>query len=376
MKLYKYISIVALLLAGCLVSCSDDSDEFGNQLYNDDYKELNTTLIGVDGDVVVRSLSVAMAKTENEVVNVRYGVDPTLVDLYNSKFDDEALLLSEEYYEFPEDKVEIRPGGVKSNSVDITFKDISSMERESVYVLPVTIKHSDIKVLESKKTSYFVFKGGALINVVADMEDKNFMTPSWANSGVVSNLTQFTLEALINARSFETEITTIMGIEGYFLIRIGDAGFPSNQIQIATSGGNFPAGDSKKGLPTNQWVHIAVTYDASDNSVIIYVDGKKQSEGNVGRFSSVSLANNFHIGFSYNSGRELDGMFSECRIWNTIRTQEEIANNPYFVNPDSEGLVSYWRCNEGGGSEIKDHTANGNHAMAARDVKWVPVTLP
>ena len=60
------------------------------------------------------------------------------------------------------------------------------------------------------------------------------------------------MEALIRARNFDRKISTVMGIEGYFLIRIGDAGFPPNQIQIATSDGNFPNADSNKGTTYKQ----------------------------------------------------------------------------------------------------------------------------
>ena len=59
-----------------------------------------------------------------------------------------------------------------------------------------------------------------------------------------------------------------------------------------------------------------------------------------------------------------------------IRTQEEIANNFYEVDPESEGLVSYWKCDDGVGNEVKDHTSNENHLKSKTDVKWNSVSLP
>ena len=50
-------------------------------------------------------------------------------------------------------------------------------------------------------------------------------------------------------------------------MRIGDAGFPDNQIQIATGAGNFPDYDSNKGLQTKRWQHVAMTYNADTREV-------------------------------------------------------------------------------------------------------------
>lgn len=45
----------------------------------------------------------------------------------------------------------------------------------------------------------------------------------------LQDMTQFTMEALVNANSFTNEeISTIMGIEDNFLIRVGDNGHDKN----------------------------------------------------------------------------------------------------------------------------------------------------
>ena len=71
-------------------------------------------------------------------------------------------------------------------------------------------------------------------------------------------------------------LTSIMGIEGKFLLRIGDAGIPQNQLQVATSSGNVT--DESLAIPTNEWTHIAVTYDADAKTVIVYINGKNMLE--------------------------------------------------------------------------------------------------
>ena len=85
----------------------------------------------------------------------------------------------------------------------------------------------------------------------------------------------------------------------------------------------------------------------------------------------------FHIGYSYASGRELDGMISECRIWNLVRSPEEISLNQYEVDPASAGLIGYWKFDEGQGSTITDYTSYGNNGKAKdANLLWVPVSLP
>ena len=84
-------------------------------------------------------------------------------------------------------------------------------------------------------------------------------------------MTQFTMEALVNANSFTNEeISTIMGIEDNFLIRVGDNGHDKNQLNVGY--GTLVDGQETNArgsiyverplLNTGQWYHIAVTFDA------------------------------------------------------------------------------------------------------------------
>ena len=132
-----------------------------------------------------------------------------------------------------------------------------------------------------------------------------------------------------------------------------------------------------RGLPTNEWVHIALTFDALTYEYNIYVNGKVQSTGTHKNIGLVNLGvSGFYIGRSYDDNRSLDGNISECRIWNKIRTKDEIANNFYAVDPASEGLVAYWKFNEGAGSIVTDYSGNGNNAVANSTLKWTEVSLP
>lgn len=374
----KNIYLYSMLLSAILsVSCQNE-ESYDNKVFINNTAKVGELLIKGNTTEATRTIQVALAKPSEEDVTVNYNVDASLVKIYNKTYYNNAVILPAEHYKLNETEVTINAGSIKSKESTIEFSNLAKLSRDTIYVLPITIKSSNMDILKSANTYYFVLKGAALINVVANIE-KNYLTVNWKSPNVVNNLSQLTMETLIRVRDYDRLISTVMGIEGYFLVRLGDAGFPSNQIQIATNGGNFPSADSNKGLPTNEWVHIALTYDSSTGKIIVYVNGKVQSEGtiNIGKVNlGISGKDGFCIGRSYEDSRYLCGDIAECRIWNIVRTQEEIANNPYYIDPASSGLVAYWKFDDQSALTVKDHTANGNDAVAANTLSWTSVSLP
>lgn len=382
MKRYKIYLVSALILSAySLSSCQESAESFENKAYINASSKATTILVKGTATDDERTIEAALARPESRDITLTYKVAPNLLDQYNKSFYDHAVILPEGHYEIAEPNCVIKAGTVRSQGVKVHFTKINELDRDVVYVLPVTIADSSIGVLESSRTTYFVFKGAALINVVADMEANNLHIDKWSKPEVVNDMSELTIETLVRARNFDRLISTIMGIEGYFLIRVGDAGFPSNQIQIATTSGNFPSADSNKGLSMNEWNHVALTYNSVTGKIKVFVNGKLQSEA-VKSLGTISLGvdgkDGFYIGRSYEDGRFFAGEFAECRIWNRALTDEEINAPAHFyeVSPKADGLVAYWKCNEGVGSEIKDETGNGNNLMAKNPIKWTPVSLP
>ena len=89
----------------------------------------------------------------------------------------------------------------------------------------------------------------------------------------------------------------------------------------------------------------------------------------------------FYLGASYGGGRPLNGYVAECRVWTRALTEAEISNNMNYVNPESDGLLAYWRMNaweakDGGGNIVKDLTGHGYDAVGGSsnptmmDTKW------
>ncbi len=378
----QYSSLLALVLS--IGACqSDKVENFENKAYIPGTSMVTETVIKSNTNAPTKSFVVSLARPADKDYTIGYAVDAAQLATYNKEYRAEATLLPEENYTLPEDKtVKIEKGAVESAPISIDFKDLTSLNRDLVYVLPVSISSSAIELLTTAKTYYFVFKAGALINVVADIED-NYISVNWKDRTQVYNLPQITMEALIRVRNFDQDLSTVMGVEDHFLMRVGDAGFPKNQMQIAAKGDKFPAADASKALPLNKWTHVAVTYNSVTLETIVYVNGKEQSKGVMANIASyarqISLyggGHPFYIGKSWDDARDLNGEICEARVWKVVRTQEQIASSIYMVDPNTEGLLAYWKFDEGDGTLIKDHSPNGNDAVAAKPLKWTAVELP
>lgn len=375
----RYVS--ALFLAGmaCLLatSCQEDREDFDNKAFVSNSSLVETLLLMPGSYTQEAKIRTAIARPENRDVAIVYTAEPRLVEQYNLAYYDHAVALPAACYTIPEKRALVKAGGVEADDVTVVFDQLQVLNSDSVYVLPVTVSYSDVPVLESRRTTYFVFKGAALINTVANIS-KNKLKINFTDPAVLNGLEELTVEALVRVDKFGKLISTLMGIEGGFLLRFGDAGLADNQLQLATSSGNVT--DPAWTINTGEWTHVALTFEAATGEVSCYINGvKKGLSPKVGYRRAVNWGNaSFWIGYSYEDGRYLDGDIAECRVWNRILSAEEIAakNHFYTVSPDAEGLAAYWKFNEGSGSSVKDHTANGNNAVALSPLEWKSVELP
>lgn len=375
----KSIKIYMLcLLAGLLFSCGEDFEDFSNKAYLNVEAKHTNFLIKPGSSQYFTSLNVGIARPAPEDLEFTLKDDASLVATYNSIFKEEAIILPKDNYEIPVAKARIAKESVRSTLVDIEFSDIDQLDRNKVYVLPVTIASADnIKLLESGRTHYYIFKGGALINWAADIENNHFPI-KWGNSSLASSMKEVTVEGMLYLRQIEREgsdsnILTFFGVENTFLIRLGDT-FDAGQIMVVKGSGKYPSNaNDRVTAPVGRWFHLAVTY--SDSKVRIYLDGELQSTSDAAA-GNVNLSSSCYIGKSYNDNRWWPGMICETRVWNKARTQGEIKSSMYYVDPESEGLVAYWKFDEGNGNTITDHTENGSTITANSALKWTSVSLP
>lgn len=120
-------------------------------------------------------------------------------------------------------------------------------------------------------------------------------------------------------------------------------------------------------ISTGEWTHIAVAVDVSANSSSIYINGNLVSSTSLvnGTISSIYNSNNdFFVGARKADGSYvnfLDGLIDEVRVWNDIRTTQEVTDNMNLeLVGDEAGLVGYWKFND----NYDDETSNANDLTA------------
>ena len=373
---------LSITLGGC--QSNDESEQhYNNKLFIPASNFTKEILFKVGDANVETDISVAIAKPEGHDIKITIAAAPELLPTYKlAYYDEAAVLLPEEHYSMPQTITTIQSGSIASPKLPIEFINIGALDRNQVYVLPVTVKSAEgIEVLQSAKNYYYVFKGASLINVVCDINN-NRAYPDFNGDAKFNNLKQNTFEILFKANSFSRGISTLMGIEGQYLLRLGDSE-PSNQLQIA-SAKNVSSAELK--FESGVWYHLAVVFE--NGYVTVYVNGvKKMSGGNTGRVAINLGAKHtndeknercFWVGYSYDKNRYFDGVISEARIWNRALTAEEIqaTNHFYTVDPESAGLIAYWKFNEGVGQVVKDYSSSGYDLTIESDSKWESVSLP
>lgn len=115
---------------------------------------------------------------------------------------------------------------------------------------------------------------------------------------------------------------------------------------------------SSTSINDGSWHHIAVTRDTSSGRTTIYIDGHKDVEG---VFSADDLSNTLPLRIGTEdvapTARAFVGKIDELRLWNTVRSEQEIRSYmTKHLSGSEPGLVGYWRMDEGSGQTIFDAT--------------------
>lgn len=429
-------SLAYFLLAVLVpVSCTKTAEVYENQIYfsrtsGETVKELPVAL----HNEFKESLVAAVPLKTDQDVKFTLGIDTTLVEEFNAKYGESASLLPEEFYSFSETSLEIPAGNVSSATIGLDFENVLTLdvENDKTYVLPVVIAEANIPVIRSRAVKYYFFKAAGIINVVPDLDGMvdsqgnnvdygNYFTVKWAKPDVVQGLTAFTFEAYAYVeyssdglptyskspnRRTPDNMYSLMGAENGILVRrwgnienkkwnpfpaCGDDPDVRNALEIKNL---LKSGETREGLtlpdfPERKWTAFTLTYDQATGWVYAYYNQKLVHYENIGTCECKIFPGNldkdndlFHIGYSNSMIRWWPGCVSEVRIWNRALTAEEIAEplHPYYIDTDdkdaSDGLVAYWKLDEGTGMTAIDHSGNGNNGTAYKVVNWKKVKLP
>lgn len=431
----KRYLITFFVLLGALTACERydaDDHKFGNVVYLNVSQTSPVQLATFSNNRPTYdcTLQAALTYPAAQDVQVSLAVDPSLVAAYNARYGTAWPMLDEKYYTLSAPETTIAAGRTVSDVVTLQLRGLmgegeeqtGALPLDETFLVPVRISGASMDVLRGSDVAYYVVKRSSAITVAAQLGEGNWINfPTLdkygANSSAWNGLTAMTYEALIYIDEFATtdaeglpvNISSVLGVEQYLLLRIGDTNFERQQLQFDGSGsgsqfGKFPGKDATKNLEAGRWYHVACTYDQAARTVRIYVDGKIQSEqtgvgiatqsednrinlamralydyylnnpteDNEKKYGGFVDAYQFFIGKSYDEKRPLNGKIAEARVWSVARTPEQIWENMYNVeNPaDDPTLLGYWKFNEGAGNTVRDYSMYGNDGVAESDITW------
>lgn len=126
MKLKNLYLVSMALLAGALASCSDDVENFDNQLYINASVKTSTVLLKSTVPTTEGQFQLSMAKPVEHDITATLKVDASLVSVYNEAYYDNAEMLPEGHYALENEQVAIPAGTILSDVVSVKFSKLTS----------------------------------------------------------------------------------------------------------------------------------------------------------------------------------------------------------------------------------------------------------
>lgn len=139
----------------------------------------------------------------------------------------------------------------------------------------------------------------------------------------------------------------------------------------------------------NQWVHYNFIFDRTNDKLLVYINGKKQSsELDISTITdSIDNTRPLTIGTMY--GWQTDGLMDEIKIYPYARSAEQIyadyiagaskvGSKAVFghkvetapMTPLPSKLIAHWRFNEGSGTSANDSSGQDNHGTIISNASW------
>lgn len=165
-------------------------------------------------------------------------------------------------------------------------------------------------------------------------------------SGVLNNSDFLTVEAWIKVPNVVGVKTIVGNHVGWgatqFNLRV-----VNNTLNAFLGDGYYVVTSAAGAIVANTWTHVSMVYN--DTALTIYVNGIEVGSTFVP--SGYALANTSpqtFIGNSVFGGEIFGGDIDDVRIWNTVRTKEQINGSKYCELQGTEpGLLAYYKFNQG-----------------------------
>jgi hypothetical protein len=260
--------------------------------------------------------------------------------------------------------VTIQQGEALSSSAQVKVVSTDGFVEGATYVIPVTIREvtgEGGEIIESSRTIFLQIS--RIISFYSLENNQNASSNYIFPDDKMVNLTNYTIEFKVYSYNFGNvgNIKRVLAIEGKNeeeanMFRFGENGSAGGDIlQWVLPGGRC---FSNTHFKTNRWYLVSCTYDGS--TFKMFVDGVEDAQAS--GTGKATPFQRFELGMSwgnYRNSQFFQGRLCEVRVWNRALTASEIAMGFAGVNAQSDGLVAYWKMNEGEGHIFHDATGHG-----------------
>ncbi|MGM9753561.1 MAG: BT_3987 domain-containing protein [Candidatus Cryptobacteroides sp.] len=361
-----------IIAAFAFTACNDALNPvLQNAFYISEASQTNVAkriLNEVDGTVV--SATVRCASLLEEDVDVTITLSQEVLDEYNRRNGTSLVMLPEGSHDFVEQTLTVKAGQSQAPRLNISVKPYTAEMLASgfKYALPLSIsKVSDgTPCLEVKKSMIYVFDqviitNGFQINAASGAE-KVLNNPFAGN--------EYTVELRVAPLGLNKENEAFLMIypdqdpvdEGYGQVYCRFQKDNSLNIKVL-SNENF----TWSGPLSRKWYHVALV-SLGDGNLLMYVNGVEVLRENKPSYANLNHLEKVTLGSASTVWHTNSYCYSEVRLWSKVRSASQIQDNMYSVDPHSEGLELYWKCDEGEGNVIKDYTGKGNDLNLDEDV--------
>ncbi len=383
-KIYLGIALIAL----CALNCK--KAVFGDPVILVTGTEVNPIVkFSVENTPAEYSVTATSTYKAAQDINVEFVFDPSAVEKYNTEHKTTYFVVPNDAIEISNLSTVIKAGGSASTPVTVKVISTSPLIDGRSYLIPLTIKNvsGDGDVLESSRTIFLRiariisftsvsmnnatsgttgtpgtrgrFNGAFLFNPASPAKLANFTLEIknlvYAFRGGDGNSNPQPIQTLVFWTN-QWEQTTIG-------LRYGELGNPNNSLQLIGALGSAFA----YGFNANQWYTISLSYDG--NKCGMYVDGVKEAEVSGSMVLDFSRMQFGQVWGGYDTRQYFNGRISECRVWSRCLTASEIKLNLCGADPNADGLLAYWKLNEGSGSIFRNSSKEG----AKYDMDWTKV---
>lgn len=362
------------LLTGFMVSCQNGI-ETTDAVYFTGTESNNVVSMYVDGPTSY-PVSVTSSALATSDFDVNVAVDPTALDAYNQQNNSKYVILPEGSYKLSADHMTIKANSNTSLPISVQLLSLDNFEEGVTYCLPLSLQSTSngMGILPTSKNMFVIMKPYTISQGWNLAGSGAFYMPTIKDNAKMKNLIPYTMECRFKLNSYGWGIASVIGHESWMCqLRFGNGvDVPTTTMQ-AFSKDVACTLDYKFML--NKWYHIAMTDNGSEAT--IYINGEKVQTFTTGTSSSPNDCTDMYIGNIVGGGRPFDGIITEVRLWDRVLSPLEIKNNECYVDPNTEGLMGYWRMNEiENGTTVKDLSPNHFDAVGGGGSGFEPTKCP